>query len=401
MMQASGYLFAGAFAVYLISALLYIARITLRRRSSANNEKADKIGDWAFRLSAAGVLLQGGAIVLRWAASTQAPMSNMFEYMSFLGWAVMLFFVLISYWYKLPALGAFVAPVGVLVIAYASVFPTDVKPLVPVLQSYWLVLHVTTAALGEGAFAVGFGAAIMYLLRVRKEETSKTEETVLEGFFYLINVIVAFVMLGLLFKFTGYEAYLSNAGAGAEQVRYTLPPLIGPVGSVAGEAKLASISLPLLNAPAWMAGANAGRQLNTLVLSLVLGTALYWIVRAFVRVPLRELGSKAVTGMNTKLLDEVSYRGVAVGFPLFTLGGIVFAMIWAQKAWGSYWSWDPKETWALITWLFYSGYLHMRIVRNWEGRAAAWVAAAGFPLVLFTLVGVNLLISGLHSYAGG
>jgi cytochrome c-type biogenesis protein CcsB len=399
-MQISGVLFAGAFAVYLLSALFYIARITLRRRSSANNGRADKIGDWAFRLSSAGVILQGAAIVTRWAASSQAPMSNMFEYMSFLGWAVMLFFVIISYWYKVPALGAFVAPVGVLVIAYASVFPTDVRPLVPVLQSYWLVLHVTTAALGEGAFAVSFGAALMYLLRHRQEETSRTEETVLESFFYFANVLVAFVLLALIFKFTGYEAILSTGAAGTQSVHYTLPPIIGPLGSVSGEAQFASMSLPLLNAPGWMQGANAGRQLNTLFLSLVFGTALYWIVRAFVRMPLRDLGTKAVTGMSTKLLDEVSYRGVAVGFPLFTLGGLVFAMIWAQKAWGSYWSWDPKETWALITWLFYSGYLHMRIVRGWEGRPAAWVSAAGFPLVLFTLVGVNLIISGLHSYAG-
>ncbi|HYG60397.1 MAG TPA: hypothetical protein VD902_20190, partial [Symbiobacteriaceae bacterium] len=127
MIQLSGYLFGCAFAAYLVSALLYIARITLRRMNSKHNDFADRLGKYAFLLSTAGVVLQGGAIVTRWAGSSQAPMSNMFEYMSFLGWSVMLFFVLISYWYKLPGLGAFVAPVGVIVIAYASVFPTDVK----------------------------------------------------------------------------------------------------------------------------------------------------------------------------------------------------------------------------------------------------------------------------------
>jgi cytochrome c-type biogenesis protein CcsB len=399
MITAASYLFGITFAVYLISALFYIARITLRRKDAKNNARADRLGDWAFRLAAGGVVIHLGAIVLRWVASGQAPMTNMFEYMSFLGWAVMLFFVLISYWYKLPALGAFVAPVGVIVIAYASVFPQDIKPLVPVLQSNWLVLHVTTAALGEGAFAVSFGAALMYLLRVRKEQATALEEKILEGIFFLGTVLLGFLATGLLFKLGGYAVDI--AGKGTEATTYNIPAIIGPAGSVSGQAKWLGMNLPLLNAPAWMNGANPGRQLNTLLWSLVVGAVLYVIFRLLLGTSLRELGSKAVTGMSPKLLDEVSYRGVAVGFPLFTLGAIVFAMIWAQKAWGSYWSWDPKETWALISWLFYSAYLHMRIVRGWEGKAAAWVSAAGFPLIIFTLVGVNLLISGLHSYAAG
>jgi cytochrome c-type biogenesis protein CcsB len=410
MITLSSYLFMGAFAVYVISAFLYIGRITLRRRNAAafaggntaalsNNEFADKLGNLGFYLCTAGVVFQGSAMIVRWIASGQAPMSNMFEYMSFLGWSTMLFFVLISYWYKVPALGAFVAPVGVIVIAYASVFPTEVKPLVPVLQSFWLPLHVSTAALGEGAFAVSFGAALMYLLRVRKEESSPWEERILESVFYFAITTVAFVALAMASKWFGYSATLTNAGMGAQAVTYTIPPIIGPLGSVSGEAQLMGLNLPLFTAPSWMQGVNAGKQLNTLVLSMLTGLILYWIIRLIVRMPLRELGSRAVAGMNPKMLDEISYRGVAVGFPVFTLGAIVFAMIWAQKAWGSYWSWDPKETWALISWLFYSGYLHMRIVKGWEGRPSAWVSAFGFPLIMFTLVGVNLLISGMHSYA--
>ena len=104
---------------------------------------------------------------------------------------------------------------------------------------------------------------------------------------------------------------------------------------------------------------------------------------------------------NPDLLDEGQYRGMAMGYPMFTLGGLVFAMIWAKEAWGRYWAWDPKETWALIAWLVYSAYLHFRITAGWEGRRSAWIAVIGFGVVLFTLVGVNLLIVGLHSYAGG
>ncbi len=399
MITAASYLFFAAFAAYVVSALLYIARITLRRRDPKHFALADRLGDWAFRLSSLGVLLHGGAMGARWAGSGQAPMSNMFEYMSFTGWAIMLFFVMLSFWYKLPALGAFVAPVGVIVIAYASVFPQDVKPLVPVLQSFWLPLHVSTAALGEGAFAVGFGAALMYLLRVRKEKSEPWEERALEFFFFVACMLVAFIVMALGMKAAGYSVELANTGVGASTLNYTLPPFIGPIGSNPGDASFLGMDLPLATVPAWMAGQGAAKKLNTLILSVLVGAVLYLVLRLIARGPLREMGSKAVAGMNPQLLDEVSYRGVAVGFPLFTLGAIVFAMIWAQKAWGSYWSWDPKETWALISWLFYSGYLHMRIVRGWEGRAAAWVSVVGFILIMFTLVGVNLLISGLHSYA--
>jgi ABC-type transport system involved in cytochrome c biogenesis permease subunit len=98
-------------------------------------------------------------------------------------------------------------------------------------------------------------------------------------------------------------------------------------------------------------------------------------------------------------MDAASYRCVAVGFPLFTLGGLVFGMVWAYKAWGTYWSWDPKEVWSLITWLVFALYLHTRIVMGWKGRRSAIIAIVGFLAALFTYFGVNYLLSGLHSYA--
>jgi cytochrome c-type biogenesis protein CcsB len=98
-------------------------------------------------------------------------------------------------------------------------------------------------------------------------------------------------------------------------------------------------------------------------------------------------------------LDSISYRCVAVGFPLFTLGGLVLGMVWAYKAWGTYWSWDPKEVWSLITWFVFALYLHTRIVMGWKGRRSAFIAIIGFLAALFTYFGVNYLLSGLHSYA--
>ncbi len=99
-----------------------------------------------------------------------------------------------------------------------------------------------------------------------------------------------------------------------------------------------------------------------------------------------------------EVLDEISYRAVVIGFPFLTLV-IVLGAVWAQVAWGSYWSWDPKETASLFTWLLYGAYLHARVVRGWRGKRAAWLLVAGFGATLFTYFG-NLFFGGLHSYSG-
>ena len=101
---------------------------------------------------------------------------------------------------------------------------------------------------------------------------------------------------------------------------------------------------------------------------------------------------------NREKLDLISYRSVSLGL-LFLTFTIITGAIWAERAWGSYWSWDPKETWSLVTWFIYAIYLHLRIRRDWSGRAAAIFAVVGFICVLFTYVGVNTLLPGVHSYA--
>jgi len=100
---------------------------------------------------------------------------------------------------------------------------------------------------------------------------------------------------------------------------------------------------------------------------------------------------------STSILDEINYRSVVIGFPMLTLG-IITGAAWANYAWGSYWSWDPKETWSLITWFVYAAFLHARFTRDWRGKKAAILSIVGFSAVLFTYFGVNYLISGLHSY---
>lgn len=97
-------------------------------------------------------------------------------------------------------------------------------------------------------------------------------------------------------------------------------------------------------------------------------------------------------------LDEINYRSIIVGFPMLT-AGILTGAVWAHYAWGTYWGWDPKETWSLITWIVYALYLHARLVKGWKGKRIAMVSIVGFLSVIFTYFGVNFILSGLHSYA--
>jgi len=132
-------------------------------------------------------------------------------------------------------------------------------------------------------------------------------------------------------------------------------------------------------------------------------TVLYLVVdrhqrRAAAGLPAR--GSGILAHLPSALvLDRLSYRSVLFAFPVWTFG-IIAGAIWADQAWGRYWAWDPKETWSFITWVVYAGYLHARATGGWRGRRAAWVHLAGFGCLLFNVIGINLWVTGLHSYAG-
>lgn len=102
--------------------------------------------------------------------------------------------------------------------------------------------------------------------------------------------------------------------------------------------------------------------------------------------------------IDSNFLEDITYKGIAFGFPIFTIGGLVFGAIWADQAWGRYWGWDPKETWSLITWFVYAFYLHAKFIRGWRGTKTSMIAVVGFIVTIFTYLGVNLFLSGLHSY---
>ncbi|MFA6284363.1 MAG: c-type cytochrome biogenesis protein CcsB [Desulfurivibrionaceae bacterium] len=267
---------------YLFSAMLYIAIFVFR---------AKKLGLFATLITVAAFLVNTAGIGLRWQESYQAgigyaPLSNMYESLVFFAWSIAIFYLGLEWKYKNRVLGAFSMPFAFLSMAYASFSPQfgkEIKPLIPALQSNWLIAHVITCFVGYAAFAVAGGMGIMYLIKDRK----------------------------------------ANEAPGS--LLASLPEL--------------------------------------------------------------------------KEIDDIIHKTLVFGF-LWLSAGIITGAVWANSAWGTYWSWDPKETWSLITWFIYAATLHARFTRGWGGRRIAWLAVLGFLSVIFTYYGVNFLLSGLHSYGG-
>ncbi|GIP58157.1 c-type cytochrome biogenesis protein CcsB [Paenibacillus sp. FSL W8-0186] len=403
--------FVIAFLLYCVAFCFYVVTITgktWKNRDPQVHER--KWGKISFITSTLGLITHLVYVATRWAWSGHIPVSNMYEFMSFLSLMIIMAFTVLYLIYRKALLGLFATPLGIVVMAYAAVFPKDVQPLIPSLRSIWLYIHVTLAAAGESFFAIACAAGLMYLLRTvdfkGTDKSARRQKLWLEFTFYSIIIVVGFIVSVFAFRAAGYEAVFTPKPTETEQSRtvemvYNLPPIVAPHNSqlVSADSFL-GMSKPWMEVPSWFKGESSGRKTNTLVWAFITGTVLYGLLRLIIRKPISEAVSPAVKGLDADLLDEISYRSIAIGFPVFTLGALVFAMIWAQQAWGRFWGWDPKEVWALITWLFYSVYLHLRLSRGFHGRKASWLAVLGFLVVMFTLVGVNLIIAGLHSYAG-
>ncbi|SEN26789.1 cytochrome c biogenesis protein CcsA [Lihuaxuella thermophila] len=404
MVQLMENLLYATFILYLLSSVTFVMGI------SGNKEKKDEArvrrwGNIGVGIAITGAVFQVLFIITRMLIGGHFPTSNMFEFTAFLCFTIVIGFIVIFFIYRSVVLGAFVMPLAVILLAYASVFPRDVQPLIPALQSHWLYIHVTTAALGQGAFAVGFAAGLMYLIgRVGKEKKGKTgfwNAFWLETTLVVVLMFVGFSLINFTFGALGYEAKFSHQVDGQPNVQeYQLPPIAGPhEGKVIHMDPFLGLTQPLFEAPAWMKGQQAAGKLNSVIWSVMTGLILYGLIRLIARKSLTDILYPLVKNLNPELLDEVSYRAIAIGFPIFTLGALIFAMIWAHEAWGRFWGWDPKETWAFITWLFYSAYLHLRLSRGWHGLKSAWLAVGGFVIIMINLIVINLVISGLHSYA--
>ena len=384
-----------AFIVYLIATIFFGA--TIKDKRTSDMSKKGIAGTIAITLTIIGFIAQLVYFFTRWAAGGHAPVSNMFEFVTFLGMSLVLAFIIIYFIYRLSILGLFALPIAMLIIAYASMFPTEISPLVPSLQSHWLFIHVITVSLAQGVLAVSFVAGLIYLIRQVDQTNSSKKTFWLELVLYLLVVSLGFIITTTTFNIADYNASFEvPEGERVVQMDYHLPAIAGPKG---GELITPEKMSPLFDTPEWMQGKDAPRKFNTLIWSFLVGTVLYGLIRLVLRKRISAFIQPFLKGVKPNLVDEIMYRSVAIGFPLFTLGGLIFAAIWAQIAWDRFWGWDPKEVWALITWFFYAAFLHLRLSRGWHGEKSAWLAVIGFAIIMFNIIVVNLVLAGLHSYA--
>jgi cytochrome c-type biogenesis protein CcsB len=392
--QLSSNLLLIAFFVYLIATIFFAVSLTGKKFKNKAGEEQNRAGILGYTSSIVALLFAIGYFVTRWIAAGHAPVSNLFEYTTFLGIMMSLAFVIIYPIYKTNVLGFFTMPVVMLIIAYASMFPSEISPLIPALQSYWLKIHVITTALGQGILAIGFAGGLIYLLRTIDFKKNDKQVKAIEFVLYSIISLVGFILITSTFSALNYEAqftYINEKGNEAEMA-YHLPALVGPnEGVLLTEGRMS----PLFNVHPNLKSSD----LNTVIWSLFTGLILYYLIRILTRRKVGQLFQPFLRGVSPHSADEISYRAIAIGFPIFTLGGLIFAMIWAQIAWTRFWAWDPKEVWALITFLYYAAYLHLRLSRGWHGERSAWLCVIGFAIIMFNLIFVNLVIAGLHSYA--
>lgn len=391
LLQLSGNFLEASFILYLIAILFFGGGI---RQNSKRSNKANKWSKIAIIITILGFISQIAYFITRWIAGGHAPVSNMYEFTTFFGIMLVGAFIILYFIYKMNVLGIFTLSLSLLIIVYASMFPSDVSPLIPSLQSHWLFIHVITVAVGQAILSISFVAGLMYLLKVVNPREKSKRSRWLEALMYFVVVTIGFIIITTTFNVMDYKAefeWVNKDGATVKQA-YQVPAIIGPnEGVLLTEGKME----PIIHTPAII----DGKRMNTTLWSFLVGTALYLLIRLIARRPIIGIFHPLMQKVNLDVTDEVGYRSVLIGFPVFSLGGLVFAMIWAQQAWSRFWGWDPKEVWALIIFLFYAAFLHLRLSKGWHGEKSAWLAVIGFAIIMFNLIVVNLILFGLHSYA--
>ncbi|KUF37475.1 MULTISPECIES: c-type cytochrome biogenesis protein CcsB [Lysinibacillus] len=377
-------------ALFIAFILLLIAIVPL---GLAVKSKRKMFGRLGLLLTSVAFALQLVYFVVRWVAVDHAPVSNMYEFMTFFGIMLTGSYLIIHFLYKQLVVGLFTIPVSLIILGYGSVFAKEVSPLVPSLQSHWLTIHVMTVAFSSAILSVSFATGLIYLLRTLDVSKKSISTYSLEFVLYCLVVVIGFIGVSTVFSVAAEEVQVQfdNSQGQQEKATYSMMPLIVNKGAVTKNGEGIGI-VEITNKI-------DAKKLNSIVWAFIVGTILYGVIRLITRKSISAVLKPWTSRVQPQLMDEISYRAVVIGFPLFALGGLLFAMIWAQIAWSRYWGWDPKEVWALITFLFYAAFLHFRLSKGWEGEKTAWLAIIGFGIIVFNQVFVNLVIAGLHSYA--
>ncbi len=396
---------------------------------------ADRYVRVASLLTAAGFVANTLAGAHRWYTAGHAPFSNLYEMLLSFVWTVAALTLFAERKYGVRIIGSITMPLAVVSVLLMQLMPSEVRPLVPALQSTWLHIHVTLAMLSYAACALSFALALMFLI----QDKMKTET-----FMAATSAFSAAIYAAILTRFTGagglsviaydLEHHEEIFVAQGRRLMVTIPDLGWLIGLallavaaplaiyiwarvkkdeggylLANRVVVIGIVVQLLAAAAFVWRAQQGAYASTeaeglfrtslaaspfLISGMVtsLFASLLYLMMVWRRSDLERLLP------TTDTLDRVTYKTIGIAFPLLTLM-IAAGAYWANRTWGSYWSWDPKETWAAITWLVYAGYLHMRITRGWRGRRAAYFAILGFAVVMFTFFGVTYLLGGIHAYS--
>jgi cytochrome c-type biogenesis protein CcsB len=383
----------------------------------------------------AGLIVNTAAVAHRWYEAGHPPFASLYEMLLSFVWTLAALTLIAEKRYGVKVIGTVTMPVAIVGVVLMQLLRSDVRPLVPALQSTWLHVHVSLAMLAYAACALSFALAMMFLI----QDKMKTE-----SFLAVTSIFTAGIYTAVLTRFEGWggfnvvawdlenkqEVFISRG----VRLFVTIPDL-GWLMLLVFAAVIAPLVLYLVSAfrkdEAFLSIANRAVFISILLQTLAL---IFFLLRTrdghYPSLDAEGLHptslaaspfilSALVSGIFANLLyllllwrrddlqrllpsadnlDRITYKTICIAFPLLTLM-IAAGAFWANRAWGSYWNWDPKETWAAITWLVYAGYLHMRITRGWRGRRAAYFAILGFAIVMFTFFGVTYLLPGLHAYA--
>ncbi len=397
----------------------------------------DRYVNAASLLTALGFAANTAAVAHRWSVAGRPPFSNMYEMLLSFVWTLALLTLIAEKAYKVKIIGSITMPITVVSVILMQLLPSDIRPLVPALQSTWLQVHVTLAMLSYAACAVSFALAMMFL--IQDNMATESIQAITSGGMFAVyaGLLLTRFRAGAL-AVTAYdleqktEVMISRGHPLFIQIPdlgwlyllvllSTLAPLLlyiagrvkkdSSLFDAASKGMFISILLQVVGLAIFIARVKNGQYsspdaegmfatalpANPFLLSGMVGgivAGLLYLLLLWRREGLQRMMPPAND------LDRVTYKIICIAFPLLTLM-IAAGAYWANQTWGSYWSWDPKETWAAITWLVYAGYLHMRITRGWKGRRAAWFAILGFAVVIFTFFGVTYLLPGLHAYAAG